>query len=810
MPEDRLEEALNAMRAEHAEPAEVAAAQARVWEKLMRAPSPLCEEFRGELAAYLAGELAAPRRLLFEDHLSRCAACRRLYAETKGERKVAPMPVALAGRKPRPAWFRYAIAAGVAVVMLAVARGPLDRALAPAGPRATVEALSGPLYRIGAGPLGPGAPLGEGDVVRTGLGARAVLRLADGSRLEMNERTELAVRAAWSGQTVELERGDIVLEAAKQRRGGLRVRTRDSEALVKGTIFAVNANASGSLVSVVEGAVAVRQPGTDRVLKPGEQAASTPALAAVPVREAVAWSAESEKYIALLAEFMHLERQLAAKLNEGVRTSSSLLPLLPADPWIYGAMPNVGSAIGEAIHLIEQRSRESAVLKEWWTSASGEQMRKALDRVQTITPLLGDEIVFVVSRSPGQKTAGAPVMLAEAKPGREAELKQALADLFAASGGQAAYEAAGGRLLLAQDAAALAALKAGLGQGAATPFGAAIAARYERGAGWLLGVNLAAMDFTPSAEAEALGLSGMKHLFFEQRAPQGETENEASLSFTGARKGVASWLAGPAASGAAEYATANATFVVSASTRNPQQAFEELIAALGRISPAIPGELKKFEDKTGVNVSQDLAAGFGTDFAFIVERPSLPVPGWVGAFEAPQPALIGLSLRRLADAFNRELPADQQQFRLTLTEKQEGGRLWMTAASAASNQALHWTHDRGYMIVSTDRALAAQAIATRNGGLSLVRSARFVQQLPATGAVHHSAFIWLNPEGPVAEAAQLLSGGTLKALLQNPEPALIVIDGETERIRAASRTRLMSLMLGLTMTASATPNAPRH
>lgn len=810
MPEDRLEQALNAMRAEHPEPAEVQAAQARVWDKLMRAGSQLCEEFRGELAAYLAGELAAPRRLLFEDHLSRCPACRRDYAEAKGERKVTPMPVSLAPRKPRPVWVRYAMAAGVALVMLALGRGPLDRAFAPSGPRATVEQLSGPLFNLASGTLAAGAEIGEGDVIRTGLGGRAVLRLADGSRLEMNERTELAVLAAWSGQTVALERGDIVLEAARQRRGKLRVRTRDSEALVKGTIFAVSTGTAGSLVSVVEGSVEVRQPGTDRVLKPGEQAASTTALSSVPVRQAVAWSAESEKYFTLLAEFMHIERQLAAKLNEGVRTSSRLLPLLPANPWIYAAMPNAGRAIDEAMHLIEQRSRDSAVLKEWWTSASGQELRMVLDRVQSVTPLLGDEIVFVVTRTPGQKGEGEPVMMAEVQAGREAELKQALADLFAANGGQAAYEIGGGRALVAQNAAALAALKAGLGKGATTPFGTEIAARYQRGAGWMLGMNLEAMEIDPGAEAEALGLGGMRHLFFEQRAPRGEAENEASLSFAGARKGIASWLAAPAASSSAEYASANAMFVMAASTRNPRQAFDELIAALGRVSSNIPEELKRFEEKTGVSVSQDVAAALGTDFTMIIERPSLPVPGWVGAFEVPQPALLDLSLRRLVEAFNRELPADKNEFRLTLTEQQEGGRTWTTVKSAASPLALHWTHDRGYLIVSQDRALAAQAIAVRNGGLALVRSARFVQQMPATGSVHHSAFVWINPEGTLADVANLLSDGTLKNLLQNPEPALIVIDGETERIRAASRTRLMNLVLGMTMTASATKHAPGH
>ena len=62
-------------------------------------------------------------------------------------------------------------------------------------PNATVVSVSGSLHRLPQSALQPGATVTEHDVVRTGAASRAVLQLADGSRVEMNQRTELS-RAA--------------------------------------------------------------------------------------------------------------------------------------------------------------------------------------------------------------------------------------------------------------------------------------------------------------------------------------------------------------------------------------------------------------------------------------------------------------------------------------------------------------------------------------------------------------------------------------------------------------------------------------
>ena len=314
-----------------------------------------------------------------------------------------------------------------------------------------------------------------------------MLRLADGSMVDVNERTELFVTAAWSGQAIHLQRGDIIVKAAKQRRGHLRVLTRDSIASVKGTVFAVSAGMGGSVVSVVEGSVAVNQPGREVVLSPGEQAASIPALAS-SVAAAVSWSPEAESYLELLGSFVKIERELANFPAE-LRTNSALLSYLPAGAVVYGAVPNPGVTIDRALSLAEEQAAQNATFGAWWNSETGRLLRQMMDRVQSVNPLLGDEIVFCasVARAPDEPV---PMVMARVQPGKRAELASALEGLFAAAGeSPASYSVSDDLMVVSNSPSHLAWALAHLGQGAGSPFAAAIGERYRRGVGWLIGMD---------------------------------------------------------------------------------------------------------------------------------------------------------------------------------------------------------------------------------------------------------------------------------------------------------------------------------
>ncbi|HXW07150.1 MAG TPA: FecR domain-containing protein [Vicinamibacterales bacterium] len=785
------------MRQEAVDDRTLEAARARAWDNLTSAAAVGCAEFRPEFRAYLSGTLTGSRRVLMDDHLSRCSACRVSMAEMKGERRVIPMP-----HRPSSRWVRWrglGAAAALVLSVLYLGRGTIDTWLAPGGPRATVVSATGGLYRLPGDTLGAGAVIGERELIRTGPGAHAVLRLADGSTVDVNERTELFVTAALTGRTIHLQHGDVIVRAAEQRRGLLRVLTRDSIAAVKGTVFAVSAGIGGSVVSVVEGAVAVNQPGRNVVLSPGQQAASNPALA-TSVQEAIAWSPDSEAYLELLASFVKIESQLAEMSPVDLRADSALLAYLPAGAFVYGAIPNLGGKIGQALLLAEQQALENAAFASWWNSETGLELRQIVNGVQVVSGLLGDEVVFCIgSAGPGNEV---PMVISRVQPGKRTELASALEGLFAGTGEPVlAYSVTDDLMIVSSSPTQLAWALGHLGQGAGSPFAAAIGERYQRGAGWLIGVDagpvieMASGDDAPPVELAAM--VGVKYLFVERRAPAGAEENEVTLVFQGARQGMASWLADAGSGGAAEYLPADALLAGYVSMREPSQLFQEFTALMTKEHESFETDMAQVNEKLGPGYLEDLSAAFGTEAAFALNGFSVNGPMWVMSALVYNPPVIDSSLRKLMDTFNAELAADEQDKRILFEQETAGGRVWSTMKAGALPFGLTWTYDRGYMVAASDRAAAERAIATRNGGAQLVWSPEFLDQLPSSAGIHPAAFGWLNAKGALGLLSGLIQSPSVKELLAAREPTLVVFDGAAERIHAASRARLAGVIMDM-------------
>ena len=813
MSEDKLEKALEAIRNESVSDAELYRARDGVLQKLNPPEETLCSRFQGQLEDYQQSRLTDSRRMLLEDHLGRCSHCRAKLAELKGEQTVVAMPTRRYSHFQRWAAFaKWAAAAAVLCAVIYMGSGVINTALTR-GPRATVASVDGNLYLAAGGMLAPGANIGENQTVRTGPDSRAVLRLTDGSLVEINERTELTLHATLSEKSIRLHSGDVIVRAEKQaRRGGLRVETRDSVASVKGTIFAVSSGLAGSRVAVIEGSVAVARVGAESLLSPGQQTASNPALLR-SINEAVAWSGSADEYFSILASLYEIEQELAAFPADPMRTQSALLELLPPDTVVYGAIPNISGTLSRAADLINQQSAENPAFGAWWNSESGQSLNQLLGRVYVVAHLLGDEVVFGLAGNSKEKI---PFVIAEIQDGKQDELDFTLDVAVGDNLNKLPIYMANSLMTISNSGKNLEWLKANLGHGEQTPFVDEIRARYEQGIGWMLALNMEAMADAQAGNAtdpfgENSAVRGnsfaevnrLKHLFIEQRSPQGVEENSLTLSFNGPRKGLASFLASSGSVGAAEYLSSDVIAAGFVSTREPAQMLEEMTALFGGINSGFAGDTAAWidgddESAAGIRLAAELASVFGTESAFGIEGISVSGPVWMFAAPVYDSTALDETIYRLTDGLNARAVRNGSGDSLVFEETTIDGRAWRSLKSSEKPFAVTWTYDRGYIVAASDRGAALRAIAAKNGDGALVWSSEFQRQMAVSAGINPSAFLWVNARGMLSGLAGLLPANqTLGRLLVRKDPMLAVFTATPERIHAASRARISELLVDL-------------
>jgi hypothetical protein len=276
------------------------------------------------------------------------------------------------------------------------------------------------------------------------------------------------------------------------------------------------------------------------------------------------------------------------------------------------------------------------------------------------------------------------MVMARVQPGRRAELASALEGLFVGAGEPAPpYSVSEDLMVVSNSPSNLAWALGHVGQGAGSPFAAAIGERYRRGVGWLIGldappvVKAASGDDAPPVEFA--GMIGMKYLFLEQRAPAGAQENELTLAFQGARTGMASWLADKGSGGAAEYLGTEALLAGYVSTREPWQLFEEFTALMTRQEASFESHLAAANEKLGAGFIDNLTKAMGTEAAFALNGFSVNGPTWVMAALANNPAVIDSSVQKLVETFNAELGPEDLDKRIVFGQESAGVRAWIPA-----------------------------------------------------------------------------------------------------------------------------------
>ncbi|HUG43062.1 MAG TPA: FecR domain-containing protein, partial [Acidobacteriota bacterium] len=391
----------------------------RVRERLSSADASLldCEDFQALMSDFLAGDLAETRRLLLEDHIGGCPRCRRrLQAIAAGpsERPVHSAPPV--ARRPWIQWGGIAAALLLSFFLLrtALVDGP---AYLSAEAWSVVEDSQGPLFRLAGSdliPLSPGERLEASTPIRTGSGSTALLKMADGTSIEISERAQLQIRRGWRGNHIHLERGAIIVEAAEQGRGRLSVNTTDVRVDVKGTVFSVSHGLKGSRVSVLEGEVRIREGAHEFSMKAGEQFASGRKLSAAPIAGEISWSRNADSHMELLGRLHEIGFELQqASFSDSLRYSSELIGLIPAPPVFVAAVPNLTSQLDEVMAELSGRMAHDPILAEWlagrFTDEHGNDIGALVERFQTVGERLGPEVVLAVVEGPASDFA--PLLL---------------------------------------------------------------------------------------------------------------------------------------------------------------------------------------------------------------------------------------------------------------------------------------------------------------------------------------------------------------------------------------------------------------
>ncbi len=512
--------------------------------------------------AYFDGTLPPARRLLLEEEARRSVPLRRALAAARAAREnedVAAEHSGGAGTRgggAAPAarrWQRYAVAAavvlaaGLSAIVLAPELLPVRQAQA-----ARVDGIDGTLFRVAGERLvavAPGDWIDGGSELRTAKGSKAQIELRDGTRLELDERSAVVVRRRLGGDRVQVERGRILVEAAKQRAGRrLGVATEELAVAVKGSIFGVTHGTKGSRVAVVEGEVMVSHAGMRQALLSGEQFASRSSLSALPLEQHVAWSKNGDHYIAMLRELQQLRRDLDQLLTAEPRYSTRLLDLAPADAAVYVAVPNATAKLVEAYDLIRQRFATNPALAQAWQEFSGSstdaRVETLMGHLRELSQYLGAETVVAVGRAADGEWV--PLVLTEVNDAQtfRSVLEQRLADLQELH--QAEAEATGhdlplriveqpaqadshslsiwltGDLLVASSSpAALHRVEAALGGtatgGPSSELRSELVRAYAEGAQFLGAVDLHALLADEREELARVGLDNLRHVIVERR-----------------------------------------------------------------------------------------------------------------------------------------------------------------------------------------------------------------------------------------------------------------------------------------------------
>ena len=790
-----------------------------------------CEDVQRLIARYASGALSKSRALLVEDHVVSCPDCRRILHPRKD-----PF---LSSEKAPHEWLRrpsYLFAWGLAatlIVGVAIGTSGAIRGILPWQHKlqATVESVQGSLYRVsdfGSSLIEVGSIITNANQVRTGKDSRATLRLAGGAKLELAERSDVTLSAAWHGTDVDLKRGRMIVQSDDTAQKTFYVSSGGLVIPVQRAVLALDHGVKGSRVSVARGSAELERGRLRDTVFAGQQFATSDAVYHVPIASEFAWSQNAPQYIGLLNELSALQKDLQAIPSPSLRYSSAVSQYLPGNTILYAAIPNLGSTLTQAKQMFDSHLMESEALRTWWQQqpiAKNGEFDSLLNQVNSISSYLGDEIVLAMTANADAHRGGEPVFLATLRqPGLADHIKNNLpansgvhivgSDTASATGQGQLFVDLDNNILVASPSRNIVQQVEGVvsaasnGQFTATPLFARILEVYSHGAGYFLAADLEQMIGKSVSSANGkipVGLDNARFLVLERKEVAGATEMRAALSFDGSRQGVASWLASPSTAGSLDFVSPDAIAAASVVMKNPRSMMQDLINYGSTADGSFAQHLSQLERQSGVSLLDDVAAPLGSDATFAIDGPGLPTSAWKLAIEVYDPERLKLTIATLVDRFNQQA-ASASGGTLTLSSHRVGAQvIYSLSHSRSPELSVSYSFVDGYLLACGSEGNLIATIQNKRAGQTLVSSSVFRAKLPADGYTNFSGLFYQNlgsTLGPLAEQmknASALSAQqrqSLSAFLSNSGPGVICVYGERDRIVAASTGSFFGFDLG--------------
>ncbi len=789
-----LDDVTAQIASERLDPQVVSSAAERVWTRIAGEEAAVqagiapveqirgCEDFQALIPAYMQGLLSSARTMLLEDHTRECVPCRKaLKVARSGNRMVNQLEVqqARAARSNhRMVVLRWGIAAVLAIGLGMGAWPWVNRFISSVGTlQSIVEAAQGNVYKVTESktqPVKAGEKLSRGERLRTARGAGAVLRLPDGSSVEMRERSELSVNENTSGTRIDLERGNIIVQAAKQTDHKLFVATDGVMVSVTGTIFSINSGTKGARVSVIEGQVGVNYNGKDQVLGAGRQVTTHPSIERIALQDEIAWSRDAERYRKMLEAIRDQVDQLT--VMPGNRYSTRLLDLMPENTVLYVAIPNISETLSRANQILHENLQSNVELREWWeqehlNSKGRGGLNQAIELAREFGSLIGDEIV--IGAEAGEKGEPEdPIVMAELndaaafrslletnleKLGKQKNDVQIVDDPMTtlASGRKGNFYVwiNQGLLVASSDLEPLQRISGRLRQNvrnfSATPFYQQIAGVYRDGAGFVIAAdleNLVMKNLFKEKEttaAQSLGLTDLRYFIVEIKEKEGKPYNRAQVSFKENRHGITSWLAQPGPMGALEFISPDANIVAAFVVKEPSAMIDDLFNTLKTVDQKQWQELQEIQAEHGIDLRNDFAAPLGGEYALAIDGPLLPIPSWKAVFQVDDQNHLQQTLERTVAQINQALIAEGKKG-FAWSQAENGGKTFYTLRSLDLNLEVNYTYAYGYLIAAPSRALVENALKYRESGYSLLQSSKFKATLPEDKQANFSAMFYQN------------------------------------------------------------------